>query len=151
MAIAVAYVAQSPAAAQAPAGIDRVSWLQGCWEMKSGQTIIEEHWMAPRGGTMIGSGRTVRDNRLVEYELVILREQDGQLAYEAHPSGQSPAVFMSNEITGSTVVFENSTHDFPQRVGYRRDGRDALLAWVEGTVNGQSRRIEFPYRRIACQ
>ena len=55
---------------------------------------------------MIGTGRTMRDNALVEYELVILREQNGQLAYEAHPSGQSPAVFMSKEITGSTAVFE---------------------------------------------
>jgi hypothetical protein len=151
MAIVVACFVQALAAAQARAGIERVAWLQGCWEMTSGQTIIEEHWMAPRGGTMIGAGRTVRDNALVEYEQVILREQNGQLAYEAHPSGQSPAVFLSKDITGSMVIFENSMHDFPQRVGYRRDGRDALLAWVEGTVNGQSRRIEFPYRRIECQ
>ena len=115
-----------------------------------GPTVIEEHWMAPRGGTMIGSGRTVRNNALVEYELVVLREQDGRLAYEAHPSGQSPAVFLSKELTASTVVFENAAHDFPQRVGYRRDGREALLAWVEGTVNGQTRRVEFPYRAATC-
>ena len=100
---------------------------------------------------MIGTGRTMRDNALVEDEMVILREQNGQLAYEAHPSGQSPAVFMSKEITGSTAVFENPAHDFPQRVGYRRDGPDSLLAWVEGTANGQARRIEFPYRRTDCE
>jgi hypothetical protein len=137
-------------AAQKSAGIDEVAWLQGCWEMTMGPTVIEEHWMAPRGGTMIGSGRTVRNNALVEYELVVLREQDGRLAYEAHPSGQSPAVFLSKELTASTVVFENAAHDFPQRVGYRRDGREALLAWVEGTVNGQTRRVEFPYRAATC-
>jgi hypothetical protein len=68
--------------------------------------------MAPRGGTMIGMGRTVRDGRTTEYELVVLKEQDGRLAYEAHPSGQPSAVFLSREITGSSVVFENAEHDF---------------------------------------
>jgi hypothetical protein len=147
----IAMLSTAASAVQKSAGIDEVSWLRGCWEMTSGPAVIEEHWMPPRGGTMIGSGRTVRNNVLVEYELVVLREQDGQLAYEAHPSGQSPAVFMSKELTATTVVFENPAHDFPQRVGYRRDGRDALLAWVEGTANGQTRRMEFPYRRTACQ
>jgi len=47
------------------------------------------------------------------------------------------------------VVFENLQHDFPQRVGYKRDG-DALLAWIEGPRNGQTRRIEFPYRKVGC-
>ena len=93
--------------------------------------------MAPRGRSMIGVGRTVRADRLVEYELVVLREQDGQLAYQAHPSGQPSAVFLSKTVGDAEVLFENPTHDFPQRVGYRRDGPDGLLAWIEGTRNGQ--------------
>jgi hypothetical protein len=136
--------------AQAPTGIARVAWLQGCWEMSSPQRTVEEHWMSPRGKTMIGSGRTVRGDQLVEYELVILREQDDRLAYEAHPSGQPSAVFLSKTIGDSMVVFENPEHDFPQRVGYQRDRPDALLAWIEGTVKGQPRRVEFAYTRAAC-
>ena len=130
--------------------IDRVAWLQGCWELSSGNRIVEEQWTRPRGGIMLGVGRTTRDGRLVEYESVVLREQEGRLAYEAHPSGQESAVFMSREISDTSVVFENPTHDFPQRVGYERPGSDALSAWVEGSVQGQSRRIDFPYRRVSC-
>jgi uncharacterized protein DUF6265 len=130
--------------------IERVAWLQGCWESASPQRTVEEQWMSPRGRSMIGVGRTVRADRLVEYELVVLREQDGQLAYEAHPSGQPSAVFLSRSVGDAEVLFENLTHDFPQRVGYRRDGPDALLGFVEGTRNGQARRVEFPYRRVAC-
>lgn len=94
--------------------------------------------------------RTVRGERLVEYELVTLREQGDRLAYEAHPSGQSAAVFLSRIVTDSTVVFENPGHDFPQRIGYQRDRADSLVAWIEGTDQGQIRRIEFPYRRATC-
>jgi hypothetical protein len=129
--------------------IDRVAWLQGCWESTAAQRSVEETWMAPRGGTMLGMGRTVRDGELVEYELIVLREQGGQLAYHAHPSGQPSAVFLSTSVTGSSVLFENPQHDFPQKVGYRRDG-DALSAWVEGTLNGKARRVDFSYRRTRC-
>jgi hypothetical protein len=137
-------------AALQAAGIDRLVWLHGCWQASSAQRTVEEQWMAPRGRSMLGMSRTVSNGALVEYELVVVREQGTGFAYEAHPSGQPSATFLSREVGESTIVFENAEHDFPQRVGYRRDGSDALLAWVEGTVNGKPRRIEFPYRRVAC-
>jgi hypothetical protein len=131
------------------ARIEQAGWLQGCWQMAAEGRVVEEQWMAPAGGVMLGMGRTVRDGKLVEYESVVLREEDGKLAYEAHPSGQPSAVFLSKTLDESSVVFENPTHDYPQRVGYRRDG-DALLAWIDGTANGKARRVDFPYRRVGC-
>jgi len=130
--------------------IERLAWLQGCWESSSSQRTVEEQWMAPRGGIMLGMGRTVRGSTLVEYEMVIIREQGNQLAYEAHPSGQPSAVFLSGTVSDSMIVFENPTHDFPQRIGYQRTAPDVLLAWIEGTERGKERRIEFPYRRTTC-
>jgi hypothetical protein len=149
LAIAVALVSNGAVVAQ-PAGIQRVAWLQGCWEAVSPERTVEEQWMAPRGKSMVGVGRTVRGDTLVEYELVLIREQGDRLAYEAHPSGQPAAVFLSRAVSDSNVLFENLEHDFPQRVGYTRSGSDALLAWIEGTQQGQLRRIEFPYRRAVC-
>jgi uncharacterized protein DUF6265 len=148
--LAVTTFLASGAHASAAGVIDRVGWLQGCWQMAAGNRLVEEQWTAPGGGIMLGVGRTTRDGSLVEYELVALTEKDGQLAYEAHPSGQESAVFASREIGEGKVVFENLGHDFPQRVGYEQRGSDALLAWVEGTANGRARRIEFAYRRTPC-
>lgn len=106
--------------------------------------------MAPRGGAMLGVGRTVRGDSLAEYELIVLRESEAGLAYEAHPSGQAVATFTAREASDSVVVFSDPTHDFPQRVGYRRVGADSLVAWIEGERGGRTRRIEFPYRRVRC-
>jgi len=135
--------------AQTPVTIDRLGWLQGCWELSSPQRVVEEQWMAPRAGTMLGMGRTTRDGKLVEYESVLIREERGRLAYDAHPSGQQPATFLSTTVTDSSIVFENPEHDFPQKVGYARSG-DSLSAWIEGSVNGKVRRVEFPYRLTPC-
>jgi len=132
------------------ATIGQVAWLQGCWQLTSGDRVIDEQWMAPRGGVMLGMGRTVRGGKLVEYESVVISERDGALAYEAHPSGQPPAVFTAKAASGTEVEFENLDHDYPQRVGYRREG-DALVGWIDGMAVGKSRKVEFPYRRIACQ
>lgn len=137
------------AADQPVRAIETVAWLEGCWEHQAGARTVEERWMGPRAGTMLGMGRTVQGDALIEYELVLIRERDGRLAYEAHPSGQPAGIFHAKTRGSNEVVFENLQHDFPQRIGYKRNG-DALLAWIEGERNGQSRRIEFPYRRIAC-
>jgi hypothetical protein len=136
--------------AQDAPGISRVAWLQGCWEASSPQRTIAEHWMAPHGGSMLGMSRTVRGGRLAAHELIVLREQDDRLAYEAHPSSQAATVFLSTGVSDTAALFENPEHDFPQRVGYRRIGGDSLLAWIDGTAGGETRRVEFRYRRITC-
>jgi hypothetical protein len=144
-----ALAAAAPLSGQTPT-VDGLAWLQGCWEAASPQRTVEEQWMAPRGGSMLGMSRTVRGDRLTGHELVVLRERDGRLVYQAHPSGQPAAEFPLKTFSDSIVVFEDPQHDFPQRVGYRRPVGDSLLAWIEGTANGQERRIEFRYRRAPC-
>ena len=106
--------------------------------------------MAERGGTMLGMGRTVGARGLGDYELTLIKEESDRLLFEAHPKGQPPATFTAITATPDSVVFSLPEHDFPQRVGYRRSGADSVLAWVEGTMNGKPRRIEFPYARVPC-
>lgn len=106
--------------------------------------------MPPRAGSMLGVGRTTRGDKLIDHEYVVLTERDGRLAYEAHPSGQATATFTSKPITGREVVFEDAAHDFPQRVGYKSTGPGQLLAWIEGTSGGKTRRVEFTYRIVNC-
>jgi hypothetical protein len=138
------------AAPAAASGIADLAWLQGCWSSVAGERTVEEHWMGPRGGTMLGVGRTVQAGRLVEHEFLVIREDRDRLVYEARPSGQAPATFAARELTTRSVVFENLQHDFPQRVGYRREDY-GVLGWIEGPQNGQVRRIEFRYRRASCE
>ena len=146
---AVAVLMCQPLFGQTAAGIERAAWLQGCWEVSAGDRTVEEIRTRPRAGSMLGVSRTVQNGKLTAYETVVLLEQGDRLAYTAHPSGQPAATFLSTTVTTSRVVFENSTHDFPQQIGYEVKG-DALLAWIAGTSNGKPRRIEFPYKRVGC-
>ena len=147
--LAAMLAAVSAVAVEAASGVEQIAWLQGCWQSVTGDRVVEEQWTAPRAGSMLGTGRTTRGTTLIEYEFVVVRERGDRLVYLAHPSGQPPAEFVSIAISSTEVVFENAQHDFPQRVGYQRQGPD-LAAWIEGTKDGQTRRVDFHYRHAAC-
>lgn len=132
-----------------PATIDQMTWLQGCWIQTKPNGAVEELWMAPGGGTMLGLGRTVRDGKLRDYEFVRIVEADGSLAYVAEPSGQAKATFALKSLTADEAVFEDPAHDFPQRVIYRRVGGDAVAGRIEGQIGGQAKSVDFPYKRCA--
>lgn len=137
--------------AQADPGLlAKLHWLEGRWLSVNERRTVEESWLPPLGNSMLGTGRTVRGDSLVEHEVVFLRTRGSKIVYEAHPSGQEPAEFVSIDLGPDRVVFENAAHDFPQRVGYRRAGGDSLYAWIEGTMDGKPRRIEFRYARAAA-
>jgi hypothetical protein len=132
-----------------PATIDQMAWLAGCWMQTRPNGVIEERWMGPGGGVMLGMGRTLRDGKLRDYEYTRIVEADGSLAYMAEPSGQEKATFPLKSLTPDMAVFENPTHDFPQRVIYRRLGADQIVARIEGQIGGQARSVDFPYKRCA--
>jgi hypothetical protein len=147
------------ASAQVPrlpsTSLQTAAFLAGCWRLeRSGlpaeARVVEEQWMAPAGGLMLGVGRTVAKGRAVEYEFMRIEERDGRLVFIGQPSGQAAAEFASSRVAPGELVFENPLHDFPQRVEYRSRGADRLEARVEGTVKGQVRAIDFPYMRVAC-
>lgn len=153
LALALLLIVGAPWRAHAqPARLESVSWLIGCWEMLATDRnqLVQESWGAPLGGSMLGMSRTVRDGKLIEFESIILRVDKGKLAYEAHPSGQPTATFLSTKIEPRSVLFENPTHDFPKKIGYQMKDDSSLLAWIEGPVDGKPQRREFAYHRVVC-
>ena len=98
---------------------------------------------------LLGFSRTVRRDSVVEYEFVRIFAVGDTLVYEAQPSRQAKTEFRAVPPFTPEVVFTNPTHDFPQRVVYRRSG-DSLVARIEGTRGGQLRVIPFPYARVPC-
>jgi hypothetical protein len=139
------------ASALAADSVDSLAWLAGCWARTDAEAGSGEQWTLPAGGTMLGVSRTVRGDRTIEHEFVVIRAaSDGTLVYHAHPSGQASAEFRLLRLLEREVVFENAAHDFPQRVGYRLGDDGTLTAWIEGTRGGKVKRVPFPMRRALC-
>ena len=137
-----------------PRRIERLRWLSGCWEQRDARSTTEEFWTTPNGGILFGVGRTIvrRDqgDSTVSYEVTRIFERGGKLIFAASPAGQSPAEFTEQELTDTTVVFADPTHDFPQFVRYRRRGASELHGRVDGKMNGKDEGFGVQYRRISC-
>jgi hypothetical protein len=129
---------------------ESLAWMAGCWEQRAGRRVVEEQWLGPRAGVLLGVGRTTRGDTLVEFEFMRIYEAGDTLVYAAAPSGQNPAEFRASTSGAGEVAFENPAHDFPQRIRYRRLGADSLVARVEGERGGARRAAQFSYRRTAC-
>ena len=136
--------------AQPVSGVAQLAWIAGCWQRGSGVVVIEEQWMRPRGGTMMGTARTVRRDTTVAYEHLRIFDRAGRTVYAALPSGQALTEFEAATTSDSLVTFENLAHDFPQRIIYRRRGADSLIARIEGMRGGRLSGVDYPFRRVAC-
>lgn len=145
-------LAAAPVSAQSAATptVAAASWLAGCWELRTASRVTQEQWMAPLGGAMLGMSRTVVRDTVRDWEYVYLGPRDGAFAYVVQPARQELAVFPSTHASDSLLVFENLTHDFPQRILYRRRGADSVAARIEGQIDGQARAVDFPMRRVTC-
>jgi len=145
---ALILVAVAALSAQVPAA-ELPEWMAGCWRLESGARVVEEMWMSPAGGVMLGVGRTVSNGRAVDHEFMQIRGDAGRVVFVANPSGQPEASFQMIKSGAREVVFQNPAHDFPQRVMYRlQDG--TLTGRIEGTQNGKPRSADFPMRKVAC-
>jgi hypothetical protein len=139
------------ASAGQKSGVEQFAWISGCWESDDGKERIEEFWMKPAGKSMMGMSRTVAGGKTVFTEHIQIREQNGQTAYiVALGMGATPVVFKLIKGSDSEAVFENPTHDFPQRIIYRRESPDALFARIEGQEKGVNKAIDFRYKRSKC-
>lgn len=130
--------------------IQSAAWLRGCWLATSGSTEVEEVWLAPKGGIMLGVSRTVRAGTATGHELLRLHPQGGKLVLSAHPSGQSPADFGLSHASPGRLRFENPSHDFPRAIEYERVAADSLLARVFSEVGSNEPSFVLGYARVAC-
>lgn len=131
--------------------VNALGWMAGCWRQLEAGVMVEELWLAPAGGTMIGMSRTVEDDSTRSTEQMVIRPAvSGGLVFEAAPSGQEPGAFLAAVVSDTLVIFENLTHDFPQQIRYSRLPGDSLLATISGTVRDRLRSITFRYNRSAC-
>lgn len=122
------------------------AWLAGCWVQRTDEFVYEEQWMAPAGGVMPGTSRTLAQGKLAGTEFLRIEiNEDGLLQYVALPSGQALTTFTLTEAAERRLVFENLQHDFPQRIVYALEN-DILAVRVEGGGQG----FDLAMRRERC-
>ena len=158
--LVVASAAPAALAADPPVSptlsVAQLDWLTGTWSGEKDGDRIEETWLPPAAGAMIGAFRWLRGESVVVYELLALEPagdsvvlllrhyKPGLVARE----GEVEALeFRLVEARDGFVLFDLGDPARPTRVGYRRGDGDTLVAVLERTREGRTTVEEFVYRR----
>ena len=135
------------------ASIRQMGFLTGDWSQTKDGITTEEHWVGPVGGVMAGVSITHADKPGFEtrMEFMSIIERDETLVFIARPGPGAPTEFTLKEADNGIATFENAGHDFPQRVTYEIAGEnlEVLKARIEGTIEGETRSMDWEYQRQA--
>ena len=136
-------LAQQAAPAPPPAKIEQFAWLAGYWEGEGMGGKIEDIWMPPRDGVILGAFRLTKPDGKGFYELFAIEEHEGSLRFVVkhfHPNWvgweeKDKALMMPlRRIDGDAFDFGGLV--------FKREGSDQLV--VELTIRSKdgSRRTE---------
>ncbi len=119
----------------------------GEWQMKDKPVI--EKWTQKDGNYSSEVIVTSGGDEMITEEIRIIENENG-VFYEAHVADQNQGgavLFKLISLEEDKIIFENKTHDFPQRITYNLIDKDELVATIEGIIDGQSKLIDFKYFR----
>jgi hypothetical protein len=129
------------------ADVTSLAWMAGSWQGTAGGVEMEEHWLAPKGGAMLGLHRDVAGGRMVSFEFLRIEKDAEGLVYLASPRGRPATPFRLIESRKGRAVFANPQHDFPQRILYWMGDDGRLHARIEGQQKGKSAAEEWAWKR----
>jgi hypothetical protein len=142
----------SISAQEKKATISDVSWISGCWQMNDNGKITTERWSKATSNVIIGVSQTVKDGKTVAFEFLRIIDNGHGAIYVAKPSNAKDETgFFAKKFSANEVVFENTKHDFPQRIIYRLQDKESLIARIEGKQGDKEMGIDFPMTRIKCE
>jgi hypothetical protein len=134
-------------AAQPAASIDQLAWMSGTWQVALGPNTLEEHWVAPTGGSIAAMVRMYGESTSM-FEVITIEEKDGTLAMTVQQwdTGFEPRMpeaqqLILSEISDQRVMFEAVTEGPMNKLGYSRSGDTFTIEL--GTPSGDIRKVDL--------
>ena len=124
------------------------AWIAGYWLSCDNAEQVSETWTSGGPEVMLGSGLTRAKNGTHFEMMRIGKGSAGGLSLFASPDGVPPTEFTLKSMDANRVIFENPSHDFPQRIIYSRNA-DVLSARIEGRMKDRDAAMDWRYRAAA--
>jgi len=130
-----------------------LAWLEGEWQRETRRGLSIERWSRLPDGGLVGESVVIPSDgsESFQVESLLLVRMGTDIFYIARPrQNEFPIGFRLMAQTDTEVVFENPTHDFPQRITYLRTTPDAFTATIVGPGDdGEPQEVAFHFTRRA--
>ncbi len=122
--------------------------MLGQWKFVDGQSVFVETWKK-EPTRMIGTGYMLQGKDTAFGEKLIVEFVNDKLVYIADVKGQNPVMFTCTAQTSGSWIFENTDHDFPNKISYNLISAHKLTVILEGNENGQPMMEKLIFDRTA--
>lgn len=126
--------------------IKTADWLLGAWENKSPNGVLTESWQKVNDSTFSATSYFIKEDDTLHSEKITLSQKGEMLLYSATVNGQNndKAIdFGSTTETENKLVFENPSHDYPQKITYTKGANNTLTAEITGDLRGKKTTERF--------
>jgi hypothetical protein len=128
--------------------VKQFQWLEGTWKQE-GKDVYEQWEVVSdsliRGGSFYKDGNDYKRGENIQFLL-----QDSSFHYIPIVFGQNnnqPVDFKLTSFTSNSFIAENPAHDFPQTINYTLTEANRLHVYIEGNVDGKTKRLDFLFVR----
>jgi len=142
--------AETAPAAKTYPQLGKAAWLIGSWGNTTPDGILTERWNKENDSVYLGESYFVVGKDTVFSESIQLEESNGKLVYNVTVPGQNNGQATPFELTSSSdsqMVFENTKHDFPNKIKYNKINNDSLVAEISGMQKGKPATETFAMKR----
>jgi hypothetical protein len=121
--------------------LEVANWLIGTWENKSDYGDMIEIWNKSNDSLYVGKSYFIKQKDTLHSESIELIQKGDLVLYIPTVKGQNndqPVTFQLTKQTPKQLIFENPTHDFPQKIVYQQITADSLVATISGMQQGKA-------------
>ena len=145
---------ENKAADLAELNVSDAFWLSGFWadhttfSSFNPSKVMFESWEKYQD-SMVGSGGFIKLNDTVITEKMLIKVVSGSMMLIVRPKERAMISFPIKHQDHDSLVFENKSHDFPQRITYHKINSDSALVYLVGVSSEQKRRLRLTFSRAA--
>ena len=139
----------SPGFEPPAATLGDISWIQGHWQGKAFDGIVEEIWTPPLGGSMMCAFKLVVNDEVRFYEIVTISEEENTLMLrlkhfhkdlKGWEEKDETVDFPLVQVTPDKVYFDGFT--------FEKVSDEEMNIYVIISSEGEEREQKFNYRRV---
>lgn len=120
--------------------LNPAQWIIGSWEQQTDKGIMTETWERKNDSLFVGSCYFINESDTLHTETILLEQRADSITYSAKVKGQNNEKAIPFTLTTAitnALVFENPTHDYPQKIVYQKNKTNGLLVTVSGILHGK--------------
>lgn len=130
--------------------LGKMSWLLGNWEKKMPEGTLSETWIKENDSTFSAKSYFIKEEDTLHNETILLTQKNDIITYSAKILGENNDKFVDFKLTSTNekdCVFENPSHDYPQKIVYKKVNSTNFVTTISGIQQGKQFIDSYPMKK----